>query len=142
MSGVLNDLETSIVPSVFESLRAVGLVDTMTIKRDPAVTQDTGGGVVKGTVTNAYTSVPCAIEPVERERTSRQVVGDQMKPAGRYTVTFPTHTSGGTRIAVNAKTDRFVVDTRTGHPDARTFRMLGVPRDTGVNYEADCVFEP
>lgn len=142
MAGLLNELGQTVLPSVFSSLNAAGIVDTMTIKAESAASTGSGGERIKGTATNAYTNVPVAIEP--EDQTMRTVAGDKPTPTGRYTLTFPTHYDNAgtpTRINVDPKIHRFVINTRGNEP-AKTFRMIGQPRnDGGVVFEADCVFE-
>lgn len=132
MAGVLNDLEQTALPSVFSSLNTAGLVDTMTIKADAPTISD--GRRVKGTVTNAYTSVPVAIETADKDA-RMWFGGDKSISTVQYLLTFPK-TQSGSRINVDPKIHRFVTDTRGNEP-AKTFRIIGI-RDGGGVYEAVC----
>lgn len=137
MADVLNTLGQKIIPSVFSKLNGVGLTDTMTIKRR-AASAGAGGGRVKGSVSNAYTGVYVDVTP--RSSNSRLVQGDKPRSLQEYVLEFPTHDSSEVRIAVDIKTDRFVVDARGNEP-AKTFRAITIPEDHGVVYQAICVRE-
>ena len=132
MAGVLNDLGQTVLPNVFSALQSAGLVDTMTIKAESAATTGSGGGRIKGTVTDAYTNVPVAVEQTG-ERPKGVEAGSKTVPTVRYKLTFPTH-QNGTRINVDATLHRFVVNARGNEP-AKTYRAIATPDDNGVVYE-------
>lgn len=142
MAGVLNDLGQTILPSVFGSLNTAGLVDTMTITAETAPTIGTGGERIKGTPTNAYTSVPVSYEPLRQGR-ENLLAGDKAIDSHRYILTFPTHTAAGARINLNPATQRLVVNARPspGDEPAKTFRIIGVGDVSGVVYEVVCTKE-
>lgn len=132
--GVLNDLGQTIIPQVFSSLNSAGLVDTMTIKSESSTSTDSGGGRIKGTASDAYTGVPVAYEPA---RTDKRIIGgDKAISSMQYVLTFPTHQSG-TRINIDPKIHRFVVNARGNEP-AKTFRIIAIRDDVGVAFEAIC----
>jgi hypothetical protein len=133
MAGVLNDLGQTILPSVFSSLNSAGLADTMTIKSESAATIGTGGERIKGTATDAYTSVPVSYEPASA---GKRIVGDKATSSVQYVLTFPTHASGS-RINIDPKIHRLIVASRGNEP-AKTFRILGIRDVSGVVFEAVC----
>lgn len=135
MAGVLNDLGQTILPSVFSSLNSAGLVDTMTIKAETAATIGTGGERIKGTASDAYTSVPVSYEPAQSSNT-RVTAGDKSVSTQQYLLTFPTHQSGS-RINIDPKTHRLIVNTRGNEP-AKTFRIIAIKDVSGVVFEAVC----
>lgn len=136
LAEVFDTLGQTVIPAIADAV----FPDTMNIKAESQETIGNGGERIKGSVTNAYTNVPCVYEPVARERSSRNVVGDKATPAMRYTLKFPTHQNGA-RIDIDARTHRPVVNARGNEPQ-KTFRFIGQPRDkSGVIFEADCVFE-
>lgn len=135
MAGVLNDLGQTILPSVFSSLNSAGLVDTMTIKSESASSTDTGGGRVKGTASDAYTSVPVSYEPAQSSNT-RIMSGDKSISIQQYALTFPTHQSGS-RINLDPKIHRLIVNARGNEP-AKTFRIIAIKDVSGVVFEAIC----
>lgn len=134
MAGLLNDLGQTILPSVFSSLNAAGIVDTMTIKAESAATIGSGGERIKGTATNAYMSVPVSYEPAEAG--DRIMAGDKAVSSQQYVLTFPSHQSGS-RINIDPKIHRLVVNARGNEP-AKTFRILAVKDVSGVVFEAVC----
>jgi len=134
MAGVLNDLGQTILPSVFSSLNSAGIVDTMTIKAESAASQGSGGGRIKGTATDYKTSVPVSYEPTQRG--GRINAGDKPVSSQQYTLTMPTH-HGGSRIDLDPKIHRFVVNTRGNEP-AKTFRIISVGDVSGVVFEVIC----
>ena len=135
MAGLLNDLGQTILPSVFSSLNAAGIVDTMTIKAETAVTIGSGGERIKGTASNAYTSVPVSYEPAQSSNT-RITSGDKAVSTQQYILTFPTHQSGS-RINIDPKSHRLVVNARGNEP-AKTFRISAIKDVSGVVFEAVC----
>lgn len=134
MAGVLNDLGQTILPNVFSSLNSAGLVDTMTIKAESASSQGTGGGRIKGTATDAYTSVPVSYEPTQAGK--RITSGDKPISSQQYTLTMPTHQSGS-RINLDPKIHRLIVNSRGNEP-AKTFRIIAVGDISGVVFEVIC----
>jgi hypothetical protein len=136
MATVLNTLGQDIIPDIFSKLQGVGLVDTMTIKRESAST-DSAGGQIKGTVSNAYTSVPVDVKP--KMSGSRFIQTDTPRSMLEYELTFPTHDTSSTpaRISIDVTTDRLVVDARGNEP-ARTFRILSIANEHGVDFVAIC----
>lgn len=137
MSGVLNDLGQTILPSVFSSLNSAGIVDTMTIKAETAATIGTGGERIKGTASDAYTGVPVSYEPLKGQRV---VAGDKNVSEQHYLLTFPTHTTAGSKISVDIKTHRFITAIRGNEP-AKTFRGISLGEVSGVVYELVAVKE-
>ncbi len=135
MAGVLNDLGQTILPSVFSSLNSAGLVDTMTIKAETASSVDSGGGRVKGTASDAYTSVPVSYEPAQKS-SSRVTVGDKSISTQQYILTMPTHQSGS-RINLDPKSHRLIVNARGNEP-AKTFRIISIGDVSGVVFEVVC----
>lgn len=135
MAGVLNDLGQTILPNVFSSLNTAGLVDTMTVKSESATSTDSGGGRIKGTASDAYTSVPVSYEPVTSGK--RIIGGDKAISTMQYALTFPTHTSAGSRINIDPKIHRLVVNARGNEP-AKTFRIIAVQDVSGVVFECIC----
>jgi hypothetical protein len=134
MAGVLNDLGQTILPSVFSSLNAAGLVDLMTIQTEGNATTGTGGGRIKGTPTSAYTAVPVSYEPTVSGK--RIFVAERNISVQQYTLTFPTHQSG-VRLNIDPKLHRLIVTARGNEP-AKTFRILSIMDVSGVVFEAIC----
>lgn len=130
--SVLNTLGQTVLPDVFSSLKQAGLVETMTVKAESAATTGSGGGRIKGSVTDAYTNVPVAVEQTG-ERPKGVEAGSKTVPTVRFKLTFPTH-QNGSRLNIDAKLHRFIVNARGNEP-AKTYRAIATPDDNGVVYE-------
>lgn len=134
--ALLNELGTEVIPEVFDLLKDEGITDTMTVKRKSA-SAGTGGGRVKGSTSDAYTSVPVDVQPYNG---TRFMLTDKPIANATHLLEFPVYDTGGTRITVNPATDRFVVDARGSEP-AKTFRIITSPDDHGITYKAYCELE-
>jgi hypothetical protein len=134
---LLNDLGRTILPSVFKSLNAAGIVDTMTVVAESAVTIGTGGERIKGTASEAYEDVPVSYEPTATNSTSRTVAGDKAVSSAQYTLTFPVHMNNGDRIEIDPKSHRLIVNARGDEP-VKTFRIIRIRDVSGVVFEAVC----
>jgi hypothetical protein len=110
---------------------AAVLPDTCTITAE-TTSAGSGGGRIKTATSNAYTSVPCAYEPIQKFGWQKDQ-GDKIVSTQIYKVTMPTHTAAGTRINLDPKTHRIVVAARGTEP-AKTFRIQNVGDDMGVVY--------
>jgi hypothetical protein len=117
------------MPSVLSKV----LPDTCTIQAIAPVS-DGAGGFTQGTPTSAYTSVPCAYEPLSG---SRFDINGKLLSTNAYKVTLPTHTSAGTRINLDPTIHRVVTATRGNEP-AKTFRIMSIADDSGVVFEVLC----
>ena len=133
MQQVVNLLGQTVVPMI----GAAAFPDTMTITAE-TTTQGTGGGQVKSGTTNAYTSVPVAYKPLSAYK--RAAYADRLVSSEGYELTVPTHTSTGTRINLDPKTHKLVVNARTspGDEPQKTFRIIAVGDDSGVVFEVVC----
>ncbi len=134
LAAVFDKLGQSTMPAVAAKV----FPDTMTIKSESASTIGTGGGRIKGTVSDYKTSVPCAYEPITARR-DRPMAGDKLVTTQRYMVTLPTH-QAGSRINLDPKIHRFIVNARTspGTEPAKTFRIISVGDQSGVVFETVC----
>lgn len=112
--------------------------DTMTITAANE-SQGADGGIVAGSVTNAYTNVPCSYQPRKTSK-GRRTVGESLLSMGDYTVELATHTSAGTKIALDPKVHRFVVNARDLQP-VKSFRIESVGDDEGLSYICYCTKE-
>lgn len=140
MSNVFDKLGRTVLPKVFSKLNGVGLSDVMDVKGE-TVTAGTGGGRIKSAQTTVYSSIPVIFEP--KNNGYRNVIGEQSVSNQDYTLKFPTHSSAGTRYAIDPKVHRLVVTARTAPADepAKTFRIISIRDLQGNLYEADCVRE-
>jgi hypothetical protein len=110
---------------------------------------DGAGGFTPGTPTNAYTSVPVAVE-IDKK-------GNRVDAAGKlialqtYILTFPTQMPGvfddltdditpGALIDIDLADDRLVVDARTPQP-AKTYKIVCPAEEMGVVNAYVCVRE-
>jgi hypothetical protein len=95
---------------------------------------DGAGGFTQGTPTNAYTSVPCAYEPLSGARFDNN---GKLLSINAYKVTLPTHYNNAgtqTRINLDPTVHRIVTATRGNEP-AKTFRIVSIADDAGVVFE-------
>jgi hypothetical protein len=89
----------------------------------------TGGGRIKASTTNTYTSVPCVVEYIQKFGW-RKDQADRNVSTQKYTVTMPTHLNG-TRMTLNPATQRLVVAARGDEPEY-TLRIDTISSDMGV----------
>lgn len=129
LASVFNELGQTIMPTVFAEV----MPDTCTITAE-TTSAGTGGGRIKSGTTNAYTSIPCSYEPKQGAKFDS---ADKLISVNLYTLTLPTHTSGGSRIALNATTHKIVVAAR-GNESAKTFRIISIGDVSGVVMEVMC----
>lgn len=134
LAALANTLGQTVMPNVCAAV----MTDTMTIKAESA-SSIVDGARVKGTTTDYKTSVPCCYEPVRTRKSAREGAGEKSISQQQYLVTIPTHKSGS-RINLDPKTHRFVVDARGNEP-AKTFRIISVGDISGVVYEVVCTRE-
>lgn len=130
LAAVFNKLGQIVVPKV----AAAAFPDTLTVYAD-TLAQDSGGATRKTGTTAAYSSVPCAYEPLQIERRIEQ--GAKLLSSQEYRITMPTHTANQTRINLDPKTHRLTVAARGNEP-AKTFRIIAIGDQMGVNYEVLC----
>jgi hypothetical protein len=128
LAAVFNTLGQSVLPTVL----GAAFPDTCTITAE-TISAGTGGGRIKSGTTNAYTSIPCAYEPIQKFGWQKDQ-GDKIVSTQIYMVTIPTHTAAGTRISLDPKTHRIVVAARGNEP-AKTFRIQNVGDQMGVVFE-------
>lgn len=136
MAGVANDLGQTIIPSVFASLYAAGIMDTMTVYGESAASDSAGG--VRRTQTTVYSNVPVTYKPSTVN--GRLIKGDRVQSENEYTLIFPTHDANASRYNIDPKAHRFVVNARGNEP-AKTFRIISTPDVIGIVYKAICVKE-
>jgi hypothetical protein len=117
---------------VMGSALAMAFPDTLTVQT-LTETNGTGGMKIKATTANTYTSVPCAVEYIQKFGW-RKDQGEKNLSTQKYTVTFPTHVNG-TRMTINPATQRLLVAARGDEP-AMTLRMDSVSSDMGVVFVA------
>lgn len=131
IASAFSQLGQTVMPTVM----AAAFPDTCTITAE-TTTAGTGGGVIKSGTSNAYTSIPCAYEPIQKFGWQKDQ-GDQIVSTQIYMVTIPTHYSNAgtpTRINLDPKTHRIVVAARGNEP-AKTFRIQNVGDQMGVVFE-------
>lgn len=128
VGDVLNQLGQVTIPQV----AAIVFPDTMDVI-ELANTQDSGGANIKAQST-VYSSVPVSYEMTSNAK--RLPVADQHKSIVQYTLTMPTHQSGG-RINLNPAKHRLKVLTRGNEPE-KLFRIIGINDVSGVVFEAIC----
>lgn len=98
--------------------------------------QSPSGGMIKGTVTNAYTNVPCSYKPTATNFRGEQ--GGKTRSVNEYILTLPCVQSDGvTRYNFDIKIHRIVTDT-SGVEPAHTFRPISVGNKSGVVFEIIC----
>ena len=137
MSNVLDTLATTMATAVMPALANAGVVETMSVVRTPQVS-DCAGGFTPGTPTNAYASVPVAVE-IDKK-------GNRVDAAGKlialqtYILTFPSQTTAGALIDIDLATDRLVVDARSPQP-AKTYKIVCPAEEMGVVNAYVCVRE-
>lgn len=125
-ASIFNELGQTIMPSVLATV----LPDLCTIQAlNPS--SDGAGGYTYGAPTNAYTSVPCAYEPLSGARFD---VNGKLLSTNAYRVTLPTHSSAGTRINLDPTVHQILVAARGNEP-AKTFRISAIADDLGVVFE-------
>lgn len=130
LAATFDKLGQSVIPKIGLAV----FPDTMTIKAESASSQGAGGGRIKGTATDAYTSVPVSYEPTQAGK--RITSGDKPISGQQYTLTMPTHQSGS-RINLDPKIHRLIVNSRGNEP-AKTFRIIAVGDISGVVFEVIC----
>jgi hypothetical protein len=130
LASVFNTLGQSVIPQV----AAAVFPDTCTIKGE-SLGSDSGGGQVS-TVTDDYTNVPCAYEPLSGQRFDS---AGKLLSTQAYRVTIATHYNGS-RINLDPKEHKFVVNSRGNEP-AKTFRIESIGDDMGVVFEVLCTRE-
>lgn len=137
MANVFDKLGQSVLPKVFNKLNTVGLTDLMDVKGE-TVTAGTGGGRIKSASPNVYTAIPVIFKPSSSG--TKNVAADQLLSTVQYTLTFPSHTSAGSRYAIDPKVHRLAVRARTGTgtEPAKTFRIIAIKDIQGNLYEAIC----
>jgi hypothetical protein len=131
-SAVFDNLGQVLMPDAL----AFCLPDLCTIQAlNP--TSDGAGGYTYGTPTSAYTSIPCAYEPLSGARFD---TNGKLLSTNAYRVTIPTHYNNAgtpTRINLDPTIHRIVVATRGNEP-AKTFRISAIADDLGVVFEVLC----
>jgi hypothetical protein len=131
-AAVLNNLGQTILPRAL----AYALPDTLTVQGETQAS-DSGGGYYVSANTNAYTSVPCAYEPLGGARFD---ANGKLLSTNAYRVTMPTHYNNAgtpTRINLNPASHRLIVASRGNEP-AKTFRIVSVSDDAGAVFEVTC----
>jgi hypothetical protein len=113
---------------VMGSALANAFPDTLTVVT-MTETAGTGGGRIKASTTNTYTSVPCVVEYIQKFGW-RKDQADRNVSTQKYTVTMPTHLNG-TRMTLNPATQRLVVAARGDEPEY-TLRIDTISSDMGV----------
>ena len=135
--NVLDTLAQTMATAVMPALANAGVVETMSVVRTPQV-EDGAGGFTPGTPTNAYTSVPVAVE-IDKK-------GNRVDAAGKlialqtYILTFPSQTTAGALIDIDLATDRLVVNARSPQP-AKTYKIVCPAEEMGVVNAYVCVRE-
>lgn len=131
-AAIFNKLGQTLIPNAL----AIALPDTCTITAE-TTSAGTGGGRIKTGTSNAYSSIPCAYEPLGGARFDS---ADKLVSTNAYKVTLPTHYSNSgtpTRINLDPKTHKIVVGARGNEP-AKTFRIISIADDLGVVFEVVC----
>jgi hypothetical protein len=129
LAAVFNTLGQDVMPLV----AAAVFPDLLSITAETLVS-DSGGGYSSSSTSTAYSSIPCAYEPLSGNRfdSAGKLVSTQA-----YKVTIPTHydvAGTATRINLNPATHKLVVAARGNEP-AKTFRIVAAPDEMGVIYE-------
>lgn len=129
LGTIFNNLGQNVIPSVLTKV----LPDLCTIQAlNP--TSDGAGGYTQGTPTTAYSSIPCAYEPLSGAKFD---VNGKLLSTNAYRVTLPTHYNNAgtqTRIQLDPTVHRIVTATRGNEP-AKTFRIVSIADDMGVVFE-------
>src|SRR4051812_11258835 len=115
-----NKIGQKVMPSVYAKVYP----DTLTVQASTLVS-DSGGGYSQSGTSNAYSSVPCAVEP---SGGSRYDANGKLISEAFYTVWMPTHYSLNgtpTRINLNATTHKLIVAARGNEP-AKTLRIQSI----------------
>lgn len=132
LSEIFDELGQETIPEIASEV----FPDTCTIQAlNP--TSDGAGGYTQGTPTNAYTSIPCAYEPLSGARFD---TNGKLLSINAYKVTLPTHYNNAgtqTRINLDPTVHRIVTATRGNEP-AKTFRIVSIADDMGVVFEVLC----
>jgi hypothetical protein len=117
---------------VMGSALARAFPDTLTVK-ERTRTVSASGEVLQTGTTDAYTSVPCVAEPIQKFGWKKDQ-GDKIVASQMYTVTTPTKTTAGTYIALDPDKHYLVMNARGSNP-AKTFRIISVGDSSGVVFE-------
>lgn len=133
LASIFDTLGQTVIPDIAAKV----FPDTMDVMA-AAPTSDNAGGTVKGTPAAVYASVPVAVEHAPKISDDRTDKAGKLYSISHYWLTFPTH-QGGSRINLDA-THRLKVLARGNEP-ARTFRIVRIGNEQGVNYSALCIEE-
>lgn len=120
------------MPEVFDAIAP----DTLTILID-TISKDSSGRMVKSGTSNLAASVPCTYEPMPLNLGKHRQQGDRKTSVQQYLVSFPSHTSAGSRINLDPKTHRLVVAARGNEP-VKNFRIVAVNDQQGTMFECIC----
>jgi len=132
----LTDIYNEMGQDIFPDVMPVMFPDTMTVIAE-TITKDSQGRAIKSSTANAYTSVPVGYDTAPMGWGNRRIQGDRSVSVQEYILTFPTHTSAGTRIDLDPEKHRLVVDARGNEP-AKTFRIMSITDNVGAFYEVLC----
>lgn len=130
LAGVFNKLGQTVIPKIGVSV----FPDTCRITGETTAV-GSGGGRVKSVVTESYFDVPCTYEPTQVE--NRLTSADKLISLQQYIVTLPTHDASGTRIDLDPKVHKIVVNERGNEPE-KTFKIVALRDVSGVVFEAVC----
>lgn len=134
MSNAMQQAMNLLGQTAMPMIGAAVFPDTMTITAE-TTTVGSGGGVIKSGTSNDYSNVPVAYKPLSAYK--RAAYADRLVSSEGYELTVPTHTSTGTRINLDPKTHKLVVNARTspGDEPQKTFRIIAIGDVSGVVYE-------
>lgn len=122
----------NLLADVMGGALAKAFPDTLTVKQRTYTTSASGETIQSGT-TDAYTSVPCVAEPIQKFGWKKDQ-GDKITATQMYTVTIPCKTSAGAYIALDPDKHTLVFNARGSNP-AKTFRIVSVGDSSGVVFE-------
>ena len=135
MAGVLANLGQSVIPSVFATLRAAGLVYAMDVLAETATSDGAGGQ--RRTETTVYTNIPVTYERKELKR--RTIEGGKTISIQEYLLTFPISDLSENRYEITAK-NRLKILASDNEPE-KLFRIIAMSDDNGAKFEAICTKE-